>query len=123
MSETEAPEPSLPEVVIHERDALKLAVSTDEDPSSRVLLVDVTGDDGNVHMSEIGISPRNVEKLKKQATRSVMQYRSKDNALWIQGSGGRWTVRVSVPGQPAAELALDEDETAALKAALFEPLA
>lgn len=122
MSEPEANESELPEVAITERDGLKLAVSTDEDPASRVLLVDVTGDDGRVHMSEIGIAPRNVEKLKKQSTRSVMQYRSKDNALWIQGSAGSWTLRVAVPGQPTAEVTLGEDETRALQAALFEPL-
>jgi hypothetical protein len=112
----------LPEITIRDDDDVKLAVSTDEDPASRVLLVDVKGDDDKVHMSEIGIAPRNVERLKKQSSRSVMQYRSKDNALWIQGNGGRWTLRVSVPGQPSAELKLDEDETRALMGALFEPL-
>jgi hypothetical protein len=112
----------LPEITIREDETLKLAVSTDEDPSSRVLLVDVRGDDDEVHMSEIGIAPRNLEKLRKQAARSVMQFRSKDGALWIQGKAGRWTLRVSVPGQPSAEVVLDEEETSALQAALFEEL-
>lgn len=113
----------LPEITIREDERHKLAVSTDEDPASRVLLIDTRDDDDKVHMSEIGIAPRNLEKLKKQAGRSVMQFRSKDGSLWIQGKAGRWTVRVSVAGQPTAELVLDDDETRALQAALFEPLA
>lgn len=112
----------LPEITIREDDDLRLAVSTDEDPSCRVLLVDVTDTDGKVHMSEIRIGPRNVEKLKKQAGRSVMQFRTNDGALWIQGSGGRWTLRFAVPEQPTASVTLSEGETRALQTALFEPL-
>lgn len=112
----------LPEIAIREDDRLKLVVSTDEDPAMRVLLVDITDDDGKVHMSEIGISPRNVEKLKKQATRSVMRYQSKDGALTIEGQGARWTLLLRVEGHPRVDVALDERETLALKAALFEPL-
>lgn len=112
-----------PEITIREEPRLKLAVSTNEDPQFRVLLVDVTADDGEVHLSEIGIAPRNVEKLKKQATRSVMQYRSKDGALSIRASGGRWTLRIAVPEQPSVEVTLDEGETRALQTALFEALA
>ncbi len=112
----------LPEITIHAQEDLKLAVSTDEDPSSRVLLVDVTDASGEVHMSEIRIAPKNVEKLKRQASRAIMQFRTSDGALWIQGNGPRWTLRFAVPEQPTAHLTLDEEETRALKAALFEPL-
>lgn len=111
-----------PEIAIRQDDRLKLAVSTDEDAARRVLLVDIIADDGEVHMSEIGIAPRNVDKLKKQATRSVMRYRSRDGALWIDGNGDRWTLRIAVEGQPSAQVVLDENETRALQAALFEPL-
>jgi hypothetical protein len=113
----------LPEVTIVDDSRAKLAVSTDEHPDSRVLLVDFETPEREVHMCEIGIASKNVEKLKKQATRKVVQYKSKDGALWITGDLQRWTLRIAVPKQPAIEIALDDDETAHLKRALFESIA
>jgi hypothetical protein len=114
---------SLPEIPILEDDGVKLSVTTDENPDFRVLLVDSPAAGGKVDMSEIGIAPNNVERLKKQSSRRVFQYKSKDGALWILGKDARWTLRIAVPPAPTLELALDEEQTALLKSALFEPLA
>lgn len=112
----------LPEVAILDSESVTLAVSRDEHPESRVLLVDVKSPGGKVEMSELGIASQNVKRLAKQCARSVFQYRSKDGALWIRGDAKTWTLRIAVPPAPTHEVVLDEDQTRRLKLALFEPL-